>query len=90
MFFVVKKCRIYAACGVSQTPNHFIQGVEAYHAGDYEMARQEWESSAAEGDCTAMFNLSVRYSNGEGVEKSREESAAHDGKGISAGRWSSL
>lgn len=22
MFFIVKKCRVYAACGVSQTPNY--------------------------------------------------------------------
>ena len=29
MFFVVKKCRIYAACGVSQTPNYYmIKGVQ--------------------------------------------------------------
>ena len=25
MFFVVKKCRVYAACGVSQTPNSNVE-----------------------------------------------------------------
>ena len=24
MFFITEKCRIHAACGVSQTPNYFI------------------------------------------------------------------
>jgi len=51
-------------------------GVDAWSAGNFELAVQEWEGPAAAGDPDAMFNLAQAYRLGRGVpasiEKARE------------------
>lgn len=46
----------------------FAAGQEAYSIGDYEKARAEWESLAAEGHAGAQFGMGLMYANGFGVD----------------------
>ena len=42
----------------------YDNGVEAYNAGDYQTALQEWRPLAEQGDANAQTNLGVMYKNG--------------------------
>lgn len=46
----------------------FEAGQEAFSIGDYEKARAEWESLAAEGHAGAQFGMGKLHANGFGVE----------------------
>ncbi len=53
--------------GFGQTPSSaYDQGVQAYQAGDYELARQQWQAASDQNNLNAMFNLGVLYANGIG------------------------
>jgi TPR repeat protein len=43
------------------------KGGDAYNAGDYATALQEWTPLAEAGNVSAQFNLGVMYENGQGV-----------------------
>jgi TPR repeat protein len=45
----------------------FSKGYDAYQAGDYATALQEWTPLAEAGDARAQYNLGVMYDNGQGV-----------------------
>lgn len=53
----------------------FSKGLEAYHAGDYQAALQEWLPLAEQGDAGAQYNLGHMYFNGNGVPQDYAESA---------------
>ena len=55
MFFVVKKCRIYAACGVSQTPRIMLLG-----SAPERLIKVEWDESVGE----IYSNLDYENDNG--------------------------
>jgi TPR repeat protein len=48
-------------------------GVAAYAAGDYAMARRRWFPQAEQGDAKAQYNLGVIFANGKGVPKNEGE-----------------
>ncbi len=45
----------------------YNKGLEAYDAGDYQTALQEWRPLANEGDADAQYNLGLMYDGGKGV-----------------------
>lgn len=47
----------------------FDAGMKAFKAGDFEVAREEWEQSAIAGDAQAQFELGKMLANGVGVRK---------------------
>ena len=49
------------------------KGVDAYNAGDYATALQEWRPLAEQGHVTAQFSLGVMYLNGKGVPQDYSE-----------------
>ena len=53
----------------------FGAGLEAYNAGNYEAALEEWRPLAEQGDAGAQYNLGFMYSNGEGVPQDYAEAA---------------
>ena len=52
------------------TAQDFDKGFEAYDAGDYQTAVQEWRPLAEQGNSDAQINLGVMYYNGNGVLQS--------------------
>ena len=52
----------------------FLDGWEAYHAGDYATALKEWRPLAEQGFAKAQFNLAQQYRRGEGVPENDVES----------------
>ena len=50
----------------------FDKGIEAYQAGNYAVAYQEFKSAAKNGDASAQFGLAFLYANGHGVEQDYE------------------
>ena len=46
------------------------KGEEAYAAGNYEVALNEFKKAADQGDMNAQFNLGVMYEHGHGVDQS--------------------
>lgn len=46
---------------------------EALQAGDVVKAFRHWEKAAKAGDAVAQYNLSVAYSNGDGVEANEKQ-----------------
>ena len=60
MFFVIKTCRIYAACGVSQTPTYIYFSGEGV-GQDYAKAIEWFEKSADLDNTAAMASLGVYY-----------------------------
>ena len=70
-------CVLLAACATKQeTQSAYNDGVAAYRAKDYAIARVEWRKSAAAGNVDAMNNLGYLLAEGLGGE--RDESAAID------------
>jgi TPR repeat protein len=53
----------------------FSKGSDAYQAGDYATALQEWTPLAEAGDVEAQYNLGVMYDNGQGVLQDYAEAA---------------
>ena len=51
----------------------FQKGFEAYNAGDYATALQEWRPLAEQGDATAQYNLGQMYIDGQGVPQDYTE-----------------
>ena len=51
----------------------FSKGYDAYQAGDYATALQEWTPLAADGDADAQNNLGLMYGNGQGVPQDGTE-----------------
>ena len=49
------------------------KGSDAYRAGDYATALQEFKKAAEQGDARAQFNLGVMYANGRGVIQDDKE-----------------
>jgi len=49
------------------------KGVDAYNAGDYATALQEWRPLAEQGDADAQFILGGMYLNGRGVPQDYDE-----------------
>ena len=47
----------------------FDAGMKAFEAGNFEVARQEWEQSAVAGDAQAQLQLGKMLANGIGVHK---------------------
>jgi TPR repeat protein len=72
------KTAAFLLCTAVATPSmaqDFDKGWEAYQAGDYETALQEFLPLAAQGNVTAQFNLGVMYANGHGVIQDYAEAA---------------
>ena len=57
------------------TAQNFNKGFEAYDAGDYQTALQEWRPLADQGDVDAQYNLALMYLNGQGVPQDFAEAA---------------
>ena len=51
----------------------YNKGLEAYNAGDYATAMEEWKPLAEQGDAYAQYNLGVMYDEGNGVLKDYSE-----------------
>ncbi len=49
------------------------KGGDAYNAGDYATALQEWTPLAEAGNVSAQYNLGVMYKNGQGVPQDYAE-----------------
>ncbi|MBL27212.1 MAG: hypothetical protein CMM50_06645 [Rhodospirillaceae bacterium] len=47
----------------------FNSGMKAFKAGEFDVAREEWEQSAIAGDAQAQFQLGKMLANGIGVRK---------------------
>ena len=47
----------------------FSDGLQAYDAGDYASAREEWRNAAAKGDIDAMVGLAGLHAGGFGVRQ---------------------
>ena len=76
----MKRLRIIAATIISVVmlatsafAQDFQKGFEAYNAGDYATALQEWRPLAEQGVANAQYNLGVMYDNGEGVPQDYAE-----------------
>ena len=52
---------------------NFQTGNDAFEAGDYATALQEWRPIADQGDADAQFNLGLMYENGQGVPQDYAE-----------------
>ena len=50
------------------------KGYDAFEAGDYATALQEWRPLAEQGDADAQYFLGVMYKNGQGVPQDYAES----------------
>ena len=60
--------------GVSvATAQNFNKGLEAYNAGDYQTALQEWRPLAEQGHAGVQHNLALMYTSGEGVPQDYAE-----------------
>jgi TPR repeat protein len=53
----------------------FQKGLDAYNAGDFETALQEWRPLAEQGDAFAQDNLGLMYRMGKGVPQDDAEAA---------------
>ncbi|MDC1231360.1 sel1 repeat family protein [Octadecabacter sp.] len=53
----------------------FSKGYDAYQAGDYATALQEWTPFAEAGYAAAQYNLGLMYKNGNGVPQDYAEAA---------------
>ena len=51
----------------------YQKGLEAYNAGDYAAAIQEFRPLAEQGDAVAQYNLGLMYNDGEGVPQDYAE-----------------
>jgi TPR repeat protein len=51
------------------TAQDLNKGSDAYNAGDYQTALQEWRPLAEEGDDGAQYNLGIMYDIGRGVSQ---------------------
>ena len=51
-----------------------MKGYDAFEAGDYATALQEWRPLAEQGDADAQYFLGVMYKNGQGVPQDYAES----------------
>lgn len=60
-------------CYITRPEN--AKGIEAYEAGDYAAALQEFRPLAEAGNSTAQFNLGWMYESGEGAPQDYEEAA---------------
>jgi len=49
------------------TAQDFDKGIDAYKAGDYQTALQEWRPLAEQGNAPAQFGLGQLYYHGKGV-----------------------
>ena len=74
----------------------YQKGYDAYQAGDYATALQEWRPLAEQGNATAQFNLGFMYYNGKGVPHDYAEAfkwwrlAAEQGDAIAQSNLGSL
>ena len=55
------------AVGQNKTTNA-NPGMDAFNAGNFELAQEYWRADAARGDAQAQFNLGYLYTTGKGVE----------------------
>jgi TPR repeat protein len=55
------------AVAVPAMAQDFDKGLEAFQAGDYETALQEWRPLAEQGNASAQNNLGNMYDYGDGV-----------------------
>lgn len=55
--------------GFSEESGQLIEGIKAYHAGDFEAAKRVFEKSAEEEDPMGLHLLASLYYEGKGVEK---------------------
>ncbi len=53
----------------------FAKGIEAYQAGNYVSAYQEFESAASNGHALSQFMLALLYDNGQGVIQDYKQAA---------------
>lgn len=60
-------------------------GVDAWSAGDYARAVQEWREPAAQGDPDAQFNLAQAYRLGRGVEQNSKQAEVYYAKAAAQG-----
>ena len=57
---------VFTLPGTAQAQD-LTKGIEAYHAGDYATALQEWKPLAEQGDAAAQLFLGFMHDYGEGV-----------------------
>ena len=61
--------------GTHVVAQDFMKGSNAWAAGDFAKALQEWTPLAEAGDAYAQYNLGVMYQNGDGVPPDPKETA---------------
>jgi TPR repeat protein len=62
-----------AALAAPALAQDFDAGSDAYNAGDYETAFENWLPLAERGDASAQYNLGIMYDNGYGVPQDYAE-----------------
>jgi uncharacterized protein len=65
---VAAACMVWGGLAAGTARADVQAGVDAYNAGDYKRAIDEWMPAAAQNDPTALFNLGQVYRLGKGVE----------------------
>ncbi len=76
---------VAAACIVSAVAGAESAIVEAYLAGDYARARQDWSVLAEQGDPVAQYNLAMLFIQGLGVPREPQRALPHLRRAASAG-----
>ena len=57
--------------------DRYDSGMDAYQAGDYQQALQQWEALAEQGHAQALYNLGFMYEFGYGVTSNDEQAFRH-------------
>ena len=70
--FISALALVVALSGTAHAQD-FQKGYDAYQAGDYATALQEWRPLADQGDADAKHNLGLMYENGQGVPQDYAE-----------------
>ena len=73
--FISALALVVALSGTAHAQD-FQKGYDAYQAGDYATALQEWRPLADQGDADAKHNLGLMYENGQGVPQDYAEAVS--------------
>ncbi len=64
-----------ALVAASPAPADFMTGLAAFDAGDYQTARQQWQTSADRGEVAAQLALANLFATGAGVPHDERQAA---------------
>ena len=70
---------------IAATSQDYERGLEAYDAGEYEVAAQELRPLAEQGDAVAQYHLGMMYADGRGVVQAFAEAARWNSKAAEQG-----